>query len=948
MEPEAKARLEIDKMLEESGWIIQDRDETELSAGRGVAIREYPLGQLEADYVLFIDFNPVGVVEAKKQGWTLTGVEGQSKNYLVELKAKFPDAPIPPCFAYETSGVQTQFTDYRDPDYRSRDIFSFHRPELLAEWLKKEKTLRARLKEIPMLDYDGLRYCQENAIMNLEKSFSENNPRAIIQMSQGSGKTFAAVTACYRLIKFGDAKRILFLVDRGNLGKQTKKEFQAYQTPDDHRKFTDLYNIQRLESNKISDDSAVVISTIQRMYSILKGDKEFDVENEEFSEFESEQDNQSCFCGCKEFVKNLDKNTTDCMNCNHDKQKHGEEIEIDYNKDIPIGTFDFIIIDECHRSIFKKWRNVVEYFDSFLIGLTATLSNQAIGFFNENIVSLYPHERAVADKVNVNYEIYRIKTKITEEGATIEAGEIVIKRDKLTRAQRTEQIIEDYPYDPAQLDNEVVTPSQIRLVLKTFKEKTIPEVFPDRRIVPKTLIFAKDDNHAEEITKIAREVFGKGNEFCQKITYKTTGAKPEDILQDFRTSLNPRIAVTVDMIATGTDVRPLEVVFFMRDVKSKNYFEQMKGRGMRVIEPNDLVQVTPDAKSKDRFLIVDAVGVTESIKTETYSLDRKKGVSFETLLEKTAERRINEDELQSLAYRLSRLNQKLEEKDRTEIASAANGQTISQMIHKILDGINPDNQVNKAKEKFQTEEPSEEQIEEVSKEMVRETCRLFDSAKLRKTILDIKKKNEIIIDETSIDELIQAGFDEQAEAKSKETIDSFKKFLDKNKDEITALQIIYSQKRKLKEITFEHIKELANALEMPPSNLTPEQLWAAYMKLEKSKVKNNPVKILTDLISIVRYSTGSQDMLIPFKELVDEKFEKWMSNQESSGKQFTPEQKQWLVMIKGHIAGSAEIKLDDMDYAPFNQKGGRVKFYETFGEEYESILKEMHEVLVSA
>ena len=918
MEPEAKARLEIDKMLEESGWIVQDRDEKELLAGRGVAIREYPLGQLEADYVLFVDEHPVGVVEAKKIGWTLSGVEGQSKNYLNELKEKFPDAPTPPCFAYETSGVQTQFTDYRDPDYRSRGVFSFHRPELLAEWLKKEKTLRARLKDIPLLDYDGLRSCQENAIINLENSFSKNNPRAIIQMSQGSGKTFAAVTACYRLIKFADAKRILFLVDRGNLGKQTKKEFQAYTTPDDGRKFTDLYNVQRLESNKISDDSSVVISTIQRMYSILKGEKEFDAENEEFSEFESGSEGEF------------------------------KEIEIDYNKDIPIGAFDFIIIDECHRSIFKKWRNVVEYFDSFLVGLTATLSNQAIGFFKENIVSLYPHEDAVADRVNVNYEIYRIDTKITKEGETIKAGEIVIKRDKLTRVERTEQLSDDYSYDSSKLDNEVLTPSQIRLVLRTYKDRCLPEVFPDRKMVPKTLIFAKDDNHAEEITKIAREVFGKGIDFCQKITYKTTGAKPEDILQDFRTSLNPRIAVTVDMIATGTDVRPLEVVFFMRDVKSKNYFEQMKGRGMRVIKPDDLLEVTPDAKAKDRFLIVDAVGVTESIKTETYSLDRKKGTSFETLLEKASERRINEDELQSLAYRLSRLDQKLEEKDRTEIANAANGQTIPQIIHKILDVVDPDTQVNKAKEKFQTEEPSEEQIEEVSKEMVRETCRLFDSPKLRRTILDIKKKNEIIIDETSIDELLQAGFDEQAKAKSIQTIDSFKEFLDKNKDEITALRIIYSQKRKLKEITFEHIKELANAIEKPPYNLTPEQLWAAYMKLEKSKVKNNTVKILTDLISIVRFSTGGQDMLVPFIELVDEKFEKWMSNQESSGKQFTPEQKQWLVMIKEHIAGSAEIKLEHLDLTPFNQKGGRGKFYELFGDEYESILNEMHEVLVSA
>ena len=914
MDPEDQARLDIDKMLEASGWVIQDFKELDLSAGFGIAVREFPLSKEHSDYALFVDRNPVGVLEAKKVGWTLSGVEGQSKNYLDTLQEKFPNAPTPPCFAYESTGIETQFADLRDPNYRSREVFSFHKPELLAEWIKQDKTLRARLKEIPALDYENLWDCQTHAITNLEKSNAENRPRALIQMATGSGKTFTAVTAIYRLIKFAKAKRVLFLVDRSNLGRQALREFQQYQTPDDGRKFTELYNVQHLQSQTIGDNS-VVISTIQRLYSMLKGEPELDEENEEFSEYESPQDDT--------------------------------EIEIEYNKNIPIGEFDFIVIDECHRSIYNKWKQVLDYFDAFLIGLTATPSKHTIGFFNNNLVTSYTHQRAVADRVNVGYHIYRIKTKITEQGGSIEAGETVEKRDKITREKRYEKLDEDYDYDAGQLDRAVIAPDQIRLVMKTFKEN-LPEIFPGRTVVPKTLVFAKDDNHAEEITKIIRETFGKGNEFCQKITYKTTGDKPENIIKSFRNSPNPRIAVTVDMIATGTDIKPLECIIFMRDVQSQLYFDQMKGRGTRVIKPDDLLAVTPDAKSKDHFVIVDAVGVCDHAMTDTHSLDKKKGVAFEVLMQKAAEGRADEKELQSLAYRMSRLDQKLGKEDREEIASAANGQTIPQMINKILDGVDTDNQVNKAKEKFQTEEPSEEQIEQVSKEMVRETCQLFDSAKLRQTILDVKKRNEIIIDATSIDELEEAGFDEQAKEQSMKTIESWKEFIEKNKDELTALQIIYSKSIKMREITFNDIKELGRAIENPPYHLTPEQLWAAYRRLEKSKVKENPKKILTDLISIVRFSTGGQDMLVPFIELVDEKFEKWMSNQESSGKQFTAEQKQWLVMIKEHIAASAEIKLDDMDYAPFNQKGGRVKFYETFGEEYESILNEMHEVLVSA
>ena len=886
MDPEEQARQDIDKMLEVSGWVIQDYSNLELGAGFGVAVREYPLSRDHTDYALFIDRNPVGVLEAKKVGWTLTGVEVQSKNYLETLIEKFPNSPIQPCFAYESTGIETQFADLRDPDYRSRPVFSFHRPEILAEWLKEPATLRARLKKIPELSYQNLWECQEDAVSNLEKSFAENNQRALIQMATGSGKTFAAVTAIYRLIKFAKARRVLFLVDRSNLGRQALREFQQYETPDDGRKFTELYNVQHLQSHTIGDVS-VVISTVQRLYSMIKGDKELDEENEEFSEYESPQDD--------------------------------EEVEIEYNKDIPIGTFDFIVIDECHRSIYNKWKNVLDYFDAFLIGLTATPSKHTIGFFNNNMVTSYTHERAVADRVNVGYHVYKIRTKITKEGSSIDAGETVERRDKLTRKKRWEKLDDEFTYKANQLDRDVIAPDQIRLVLRTFKDN-LPQIFPERTSVPKTLVFAKDDNHAEEITKITREVFGKGNEFCQKITYKTTGDKPENIIKSFRNSQFPRIAVTVDMIATGTDIRPLECIIFMRDVKSQLYFDQMKGRGTRIIKSDDLQGVTPDAKSKDHFVIVDAVGVCEHAITDTHSLDRKKGTSFESLMQKAAEGRADENDLQSLAYRMSRLDQKLDSEDREEIANAADGKTIPQMINKILDGVDADNQVERAKEKFHTEKPTEEQIEDSSRELVRETCQLFDSAKLRRTILDVKKRNEIIIDATSIDELEQAGFDSQAKSQSMKTIESFEKFIQENKDELTALQIIYSKPVRMREITFKDIKELARAIENPPYHLTPEQLWAAYKQLEKSKVKDNPQKILTDLISIVRFSVGSQDTLIPFTELIDEKFEKWVSTQESSGKTFTPEQKEWLVMIKKHIAGSAEIKLDDMELTPFNQK----------------------------
>lgn len=915
MEPEEEARKDIDKMLTESGWIVQDYDDRNLSAGLGVAVREYPLSKDNADYALFIDSQPVGVVEAKKYGHTLSGVVEQSEKYLDGLHSKFTNAPMRPPFSYETTGIETKFADRRDPNYRSRYVFTFHRPEQLQKWLKDEYTLRARLKQIPKLDYKNLWNCQTEAITNLEDSFSQNKPRALIQMATGSGKTFTAVTSIYRLIKYAKAKKILFLVDRSNLGRQALREFQQYVTPDDGRKFTDLYNVQPLQSHTIDPVSTVVISTIQRMYSVLKGEKEYPEENDEFSSFEDIPDETP--------------------------------MEVKYNPNIPIGEFDFIIIDECHRSIYNKWKQVLEYFDSFLVGLTATPSNHTVGFFKNNQVMHYTHERAIVDDVNVGYQVYRIKTRITEHGSSVEAGQFVEKRDRLTRKQELEQLDEDLIYEQNELDKSVVSKDRIRLILRTFKEK-LPEIFPNRTNVPKTLIFAKDDSHAEDITEIILEEFGMGNEFCKKITYRTK-EDPETLIKSFRNSPMPRIAVTVDMIATGTDIKPLECIIFMRDVRTKNYFIQMKGRGTRKIEPDDLIAVTPDAKSKTHFVIVDAVGVCENehAMSDTHSLLKNPSISFKELLERATDKNANEDDIETLIYRLSRLNKKLDQKDKDEIADVNNGKYLTDIQNILLDGIDADKRFEKAKEQFKTNDPTTEQIKKVGKQMIDEACKVFDSAKLRKTILEIKSKNEQIIDNVSIDELLESGFMEQVNSIDKKTVDNWTEFIQKNKDTITALDIIYSKPYKMREITFTDIKNLANAIEKPPYNLTPEMLWSAYQRLDKSKVKNNPVKMLTDLISIVRYSAGKQNMLLPFSELVTEKFEKWLVQQESSGRKFTPEQKEWLVMIKDTIASSVSINLESLDDVPFNQKGGRIKFYKIFGEEYEKILDELHEVLIN-
>jgi len=917
MKPEEKARQKIDQLLEAAGWAVQGREQLNLSASLGVAVCDLSLKTGPADYVLFVDGNPAGVIEAKPLGTTLSGVAEQSGGYLASIPESLPHVDEPPPFAYESTGVETMFRDLRDPDFRSRRVFSFHKPETLKGWLSQQSTLRDRLKNMPPLITHGLRNCQIEAITNLERSFAEARPRALIQMASGSGKTYTAVSFVYRLIKFANARRVLFLVDRSNLGRQTRGEFQNYTTPDDGRKFTELYNIQHLTSNTLDPVSRACITTIQRLYSMLKGEPEFDAELEERSLF----DISPAVLPAK---------------------------EIAYNPAIPIETFDFIVTDECHRSIYHLWRQVLEYFDAFIIGLTATPSKQTLGFFDQNLVMEYSHERAVADGVGVGYDVYRIITDITKHGSLVKAGFWVDKRNKLTRKLRWEQLDEDLDYPPEQLDRSVVSPDQIRMVIKTLRDRLFTEILPSRTEVPKTLIFAKDDSHAEDIVHIVREEFGKGNEFCKKITYKTTGEKPEDLITSFRNSYNPRVAVTVDMIATGTDIRPLECVIFMRDVKSRVLFEQMKGRGTRTILPTEFHSVNPDATHKTHCVIVDAIGVCETDKTDSRPLDRKKSVPFDKLLMSIALGNRDEDTLSSLASRLARLDRQLEEPDKQQIQAAAQGMSLKDTVNRLLDALDPDNQIDKAKELFNTEEPTESQVEKAYHELAETVCSPFDNPKLRDLLIDLKRKNEQIIDTVSKDSLIFAGFDPQAKEKAQAYVDTFGKFIEENKTELTALQILYSQPYVKRPLTYYAIKQLADAIKKPPYRLTPELLWHAYEQLESSKVRGaGPQKLLTNIVSLIHFAIGRSDILEPFSETVDRRFDYWLSVQKELGREFTREQMLWLNMIKEHIATSLTIGVDDFELPPFAQKGGAVRANTVFQQQLDKILDELNKELVA-
>ncbi len=845
---EQRARALIDRQLADAGWHVQDRKDLNLFAGPGVTVRETIMkpGHGRADYLLYVDQRAVGVIEAKPEGTPLSGVEWQSAMYAeglspeVRLKALTIEGRLP--FVIEASGSETHLTNGFDPEPRARRVFAFPRPETLARVLRdaeadpESPTWRAKVNRMPALITTGLRPAQIEAVTGIERSLAEQRfDRSLVQMATGAGKTFTAVTSSYRLLKHGGFRRVLFLVDRNNLGDQTLREFQNYATPDDGRRFTELYNVDKLTGAGMVGSSHVVISTIQRVYAALRGQQVADVDD-----------------------PNVDDFTPDAP------------VEVVYNAQMPPEAFDLVIVDEAHRSIYGVWRGVLEYFDAHIVGLTATPVKQT-WFFQQNLVSEYTYAESVADNVNVDFDVYRIQTQITDQGSTVDAGTIVPVRDRRTRRERYETLDDDLSYTATQLDRAVTSRSQIRLVLETFRDRLFTEIFPGRSTVPKTLIFAKDDNHAEEVLTLAREVFGKGNDFAAKITY--SARDPKSLLQQFRTSPSLRIAVTVDMIATGTNVKPLECVFFLRDVRSASYFEQMKGRGARTISNADFQSVTPDAETKTRFVLIDAIGVTEHGYVDACPLERAKGVSLKKLLDKAASLTLTEDQTATLAARLAKLELQLTPAERTELDTVA-GSPLKDVVRQLVAAVDSD---------VQAQAIATAPVLDGVVDAAAAVQQLLDAAvrplaanpALRQRILELRASHDQLIDEVSVDVLLDAHGVIDVE-RARFVVESWRGYLDEHRDEITALQVLYSQPRSAR-VSFVELRELAERIQRPPYNWTPDLIWNAYAAIEVDNVRHADRHTVTDLVSLVRFALGTDHELIPYASKVEERYAGWLA-----------------------------------------------------------------------
>ncbi|WPB91914.1 DEAD/DEAH box helicase family protein [Streptomyces malaysiensis] len=908
---EAQVRAELDRILEQAGWVVQDDNAKNLYAEgdpgvAGVAVREVTTAVGRADYLLYVNQRLVGVVEAKREGADLEGAMHQAARYAAGLTRSQQlsawRASLP--FRYVADGNTVRFHNALDPAPRTRDVFAIHRPDTVARWIDEAEadpqapTLRARMRRLPevFLDREPLRPAQVSAIEGLERSLAKDDPRSLIQMATGAGKTFTVVSESYRLLKHADAKRILFLVDRNNLGSQATTEFENFDTPDDGRKFTELYVVQRLAGDTVLGSADVVVSTVQRLWMALTGREVPDADVDDAA------------------LDRYDMIDTPA--------------EVGYNASLPPESFDLIVVDECHRSIYGKWRAVLEYFDAHLVGLTATPVAQTFGFFFQNLVSEYPYEQAVADGVNVDFDVFRIRTELGEQGSTIPAETVVPIRERKTRRERYQELESDLEWKASQLGRQVISKGQLKLVIETFRGHLFTDIFPPmgegegrraRTHVPKTLIFAVDDNHADEIVQTVRQVFGEGDDFCTKITH--AAKNPARLIKAFRNSPELRIAVTVDMIATGTDIPPLECVFFLRDVKSWAYFEQMKGRGSRTIDPAEFQAVTPDAEVKERFVIVDAVGVTDSPRVDARPLNRasERQIPLQRLIDKTAGLAMTEDEVATLAGRLARLDRQITDEEREEIEELA-GQPLSEIVGGLVKAVDPDEQ-----EKAQREGGREK----IRENLVQALKPIASNKELRERLMSIRRAHDIVIDEVSVDSVREArGI--TADELAMKRVTSWKEYLDTHRDEIAAFNVAFRERREPREV-YRKVRDLARKIERPPFQWTPTKLYDAYVQLGKATERPSGKAGAVDLIGLLRYELGLDEEIRPYRALVEERYAGWRARQAQAGAVFDEEQEWWLARIVDVIATDAAIGPDHLKDVPFIEHGGVDGFLRAFG-----------------
>jgi type I restriction enzyme, R subunit len=884
-------RSKIDPKLNALNWAVSAKDATSTAVPTvTVALTEYPTNNGPADYVLCNAGRIIGIVEAKKVAVSPAGVLTQAERYASGVTVgpfDFRGLRVP--FLYATNGEVIHFHDIRDALNLSRRVKKFHTPNALEELLGRDFSKGCDWFAANPNNHNWLRDYQKEANSAVEKAIAERKRNMLLAMATGTGKTVTLVNQVYRLIKSGVARRVLFLVDRRALAAQAVKTFASFE-PEPNQKFNAIYDVysQRFKREDFGEDEKFDPTVLPADYLLNPQAKHTFV----------------YVCTIQRMAINLFGRAAVWSG-------EGDEIDDDADQlDIPIHAFDVIVADECHRGYTTAeqsiWRNTLDHFDAIKIGLTATPAAHTKAYFTD-VVFRYEYSRAVREGHLVDYDVVKLKSNVRIEGLFLTEGEGVEYVDPDTGNKTHDQLEDQREYQSTEVEKTVTSPDSNRKILAEIKKYADAHEEKYGRF-PKTLIFAANDtghtSHANELVVLAREVFGRGESFVQKITGIVD--RPLQRIREFRNRPNPGIVVSVDLMSTGVDIPDLEYIVFLRPVKSRILFEQMIGRGTRKGEKHP---------NKSHFVVFDCFDGTlleffKNCTGVTAEPPEKPTRMIEQVIEDIWANRDRDYNVRCLVRRLQRIEKEMSGDARPLFAAFG---ILEGDVGKYAAGLGAalkmdfTGEMKRLRDKaFQT---------------------LLTKYPRRVQVFTRAIENE---DTVSSEYLVRDGAGK--EYKPADYLELFAKFVKENADEIEAIRILLE---KPKGWGTAALTELRNKLTAAPGQFTVEKLQTAHHAHYK--------KALVDIISMVKHAAKETEPLLTASERAGKAVDAL-----TAGQTFTSEQQGWLARIREHLVANLSIEQDDFDNMPvLSDAGGWGRANKAFEGKLAKLVQSLNEGLAA-
>jgi type I restriction enzyme R subunit len=854
------------------------------------AVEEFPTANGPADYALFVDGKLLGIIEAKRISVNPQNVLEQAKRYAAGCPATigiWNSFKVP--FLYASNGTQIWFADVREDTYYARELLDFHTPRAVEEmYAKNFIACKKWLKETPN-EIERLRPYQKEAIASVEKAFIDNKRRMMLAMATGTGKTYTAVSLIYRLIKSGYVKRALFLVDRRALAAQASQAFSSFITPGNN-KFNQEYEVfsQKFKKEDFEEGEKYDIGVMPNEYLTAPNSAHTFV----------------YVATIQRMAINLFGREGSFIQDSNDPDLDEEADRID----IPIHAFDLIIADECHRGYTSKdtniWRSVLNYFDAVKIGLTATPASHTVAYFGSPIYR-YNVEQAVLEGFLVDYQAVKIKSNVRIKGIFLKEGEKVGLKNPDTGKELIDSLEDEREFDSQDVERKITSPDSNRKILEEIAKYAREHEELTGRF-PKMLIFAVNDiphiSHADQLVKMAREIFGRGDDFVQKITGNPSVDRPLEKIRRFRNRPMPAVVVTVDMLSTGVDIPALEYIVFLRPVKSRILWTQMLGRGTR--KCTDI--------NKEFFTIFDCFDGTliEYFKDSTdFVIDLEEQGETVTIAEiieniwNNIERDYN---TKRLIKRLRRIND-----------------TMSARAREIFSVYIPYGDVGKFAGNLQDN----------LKNDFTGTMQILRNKNFQDLLVNYDRvKNPFYVaygnqDEVS-SEYVFKYFNKSL--KPIDYLDAFSEFIHTNKEKIDALTILFNNPRRWNLNALREIKYV-----LKEHSFNEEWIQKAHQLAGH--------KSMADIISMIKNAENEHDPLLTAEERVNK-----VIGDIISAHTFTEDQKAWLEYIREHLVVNLAIEKENFDLMPILERhGGLVKARKIFGNELEILIEEINYKLVA-